>query len=180
MSDPRTPLSPRHERFVIQYLKDGNATKAYIRAGYAQRGAQPGSSRLLRDPRIEAAIAAGRQHLAQALEFDARRVAQEYAKIAFASVDDYVSTEEDGRLRIEIEKASLAQRAGIIELTVSNRSKQEQQVRLKLGKLQGLAALAKQLGAAKPANSTPENSLAEDIRRARLRAGIDASTHNKP
>src|SRR6185503_20874104 len=144
MSD--TPLSPRHERFVAEYLKDGNATQAYRRAGYALRGAQQSASRLLRDPRIEAAIAAGRQRIARDLEVDVQRLAQEYAKIAFASVYDYVSTGDDGRLRVDLEKANQAQRAGILEVRITDHSKQQQTVTLKLGKLQALNMLVKQLG----------------------------------
>jgi len=67
MTNDTIPLSPRHERFVAEFLKDGNATQAYIRAGYSPRGAQPSASRLLRDPRIEAAVAAGRQRINQSL-----------------------------------------------------------------------------------------------------------------
>jgi phage terminase small subunit len=146
MTHDARPLSPRHARFVAEFLQDGNATRAYVRAGYSPRGAQPSASRLLRDPRIEAAIAAGRQRIAEALQVSVERVAQEYAKIAFASVDDFVSVEDDGRLRIDLEKASQAQRAGIVELRISNHRKQEQTVILKLGKLQALAALTRQLG----------------------------------
>jgi phage terminase small subunit len=143
---PLSPLSPRHERFVLEFLKDGNATRAYIRAGFSARGAQPSASRLLRQPHIEAAIAAGRQRVAQALELSVERIGREYAQIAFANIDDYVSVEDDGRLRIDLEKASQAQRAGILELKVSNHSKPEQQVTLKLGKLQALAALTDHIG----------------------------------
>lgn len=178
MSDPTPclsprPLSPRHERFVAEYLKDGNATQAYIRAGYASRGAQPSASRLLRDPGIEAAIAAGRQHIAEALQVSVERVTQEYAKIAFASVDDFVSTDDDGRLRIDLAKANQAQRAGLLELRVSsNHSKQEQRVTLRLGKLQALAALTRQLGGLaakpKPQSAATVDNLAEDLRNARL------------
>src|SRR5260221_14532478 len=102
MSDHTTPLSPRHERFVAEFLKDGNATQAYIRAGYAPRGAQPSASRLLRDPRIEGPVAAGRQRLAQALELSVERIAQEYAKIAYANIGDYGSTDAQGRIRLHL------------------------------------------------------------------------------
>lgn len=171
MSTATTPLSPRHERFVAEYLKDGNATQAYLRAGYAGRGAQQSASRLLRDPRIEAAIAAGRQHLAQALQASVERVTQEYAKIAFANVADFVSTDDDGTLRIDLEKAGQAQRAGILELSISgNHSKQQQTIRLKLGKLQALAALSKLLGAAAAAKPADRwDGLAESMHEARLR-----------
>ncbi len=51
-------LSIRQDRFVREFLEDGNATRAYIRAGYSARGAQPSASRLLTQPHIAAAIAA--------------------------------------------------------------------------------------------------------------------------
>ncbi len=146
MNDQNIPLSPRHERFVLEYLKDGNATQAYIRAGFSPRGAQPSASRLLRQPHIEAAIAAGQQRIAAALEVSVERLGREYAKIAFASVDDFVSVEADGRLRVDLEKASRAQREGIVELKIANHSKPEQTVTLKLGKLQALAALTSRIG----------------------------------
>ena len=48
MTDDPKPLSPRHERFVAEFLKDGNATRAYVRAGYSPRGAQPSASSMAR------------------------------------------------------------------------------------------------------------------------------------
>jgi phage terminase small subunit len=78
------PLSLRHLRFVTEYLRDGNATQAYIRAG---DGAQSCASRLLAQPHIEAALSAGRQRIAQSLQVTVERVAQEYARIAFAPID---------------------------------------------------------------------------------------------
>jgi phage terminase small subunit len=103
MSDAPLPL--RHLRFVHEYLKDGNATLAYVRAGYSRRSAQPCASRLLARPHIAAAIAVGRQRLAQALEV--------------AVVD---------QLRSGLEKAAQARRAGIIGLKVRTHRKQEQRV----------------------------------------------------
>jgi phage terminase small subunit len=169
MSDQTSALSPRHELFVAEYLKHGNASRAYVRAGYAPRAAQTCGSRLLRDPRIVAAIAAGRQRIAEALAVDVERVTQEYARIAFARIEDFVATDDDGRVRIDIEKAEAAQRGGLLELRIVNKSKQEQSVTLKLGKLQALAALTKQPGglAAKPAERL--GSLAEDLHSYRLR-----------
>lgn len=54
-------LKPAHARFVAEYLKDHNATQAYIRAGYKARGnsAEVSACRLLRDVQISAAIAQG-------------------------------------------------------------------------------------------------------------------------
>ena len=145
MSDAK-PLSTRHERFVQEYLRDGNATRAYIRAGYSARGAQSCASRLLARPDIEAAVAAGRQRLAQTLEITVERLAREYAKIAFANVEDFVEIDDDGRLRIDLARAGEAQRAGVVELTVTDHGKASQTVKLKLGKLQALAALTRHVG----------------------------------
>ncbi len=39
MTDEPKPLSPRYARVVAAYLKNLNATQAYVRAGYAVRSA---------------------------------------------------------------------------------------------------------------------------------------------
>ncbi|MCW5744295.1 MAG: terminase small subunit [Alphaproteobacteria bacterium] len=181
-TEPTPPLSPRHERFVLEFLKDGNATQAYVRAGYSPRGAQPSASRLLRDPRIEAAITAGRARMAQALEVDVTRLAQEYARIAFANVVDFLTVEADGRVRVDLMKASQAQCASIVELKVSNHGKQEQTVTLKLGKLQALNMLTKQVGllVAKPKPGlTPEDRERYEERIAGYERGLDHRDEEK-
>lgn len=181
MTGRTTALSPRHERFVLEFLKDGNATRAYIRAGYSPHSAQPCASRLLRRPHVETAIAAGRQRIAAALGLSVERIGREYARIAFANIDDYIQVEEDGRPRIDLEKASRAQRAGIVEMKFSNHSKPQHQVTLKLNKLQALAALTDRMGlfAEQPGPAPPSADraryeraiakLAEDRREATMR-----------
>lgn len=120
MSDAPLPL--RHLRFVHEYLKDGNATQAYVRAGYSRRSAQPCASRLLARPHIAAAIAVGRQRLALALE---------------------VAVVE--QMRAGLEKAARARRAGIIGLKVRTHRKQEQRVTPRPGRPQpGLEARERQ------------------------------------
>lgn len=49
-------ISDRQMRFVQEYCKDFIATKAYIRAGYAEDGAGAGASRLLDNVNIQIAI----------------------------------------------------------------------------------------------------------------------------
>lgn len=144
MSDDPKPLSLRHRRFVAEYLKDLNATQAYLRAGYAPRGAQANASKLLQRPRVQAAVEAGQQRVAQALEVTVARLAQEYARIAFANVDDFVTVDDDGRVRVDLAKADRAKRAGLLELTVTDDGEgRPQRVKIKLGKLQALDALAR-------------------------------------
>jgi len=51
-------LNERQRAFVVAFVENGsqNYEKAYISAGYAITGAQPNSSRLAHNPKIQAAI----------------------------------------------------------------------------------------------------------------------------
>lgn len=49
-------LSEKHELFVMEYLKDLNATQAAIRAGYSEKTAKQQGSRLLTNADIRARI----------------------------------------------------------------------------------------------------------------------------
>lgn len=50
-------LTERKKRFVVEYLKRGNATQAAIAAGFSRKTAGAAGSRLLKDVRIATAIA---------------------------------------------------------------------------------------------------------------------------
>jgi len=51
------PLSDRQRLFVDEYMKDRNATQAYIRADFSPKGANAGAARLLANVSIKAEIA---------------------------------------------------------------------------------------------------------------------------
>ena len=142
MSTESKPLSPRHARFVAAYLKHGNATRAYIRAGYAPSSADANASRLLSQPHIRAAVAEGSKRVAESLQISVEQIAAEYAKIALTNVDDFLVTDKDGHERVDLGKADRARRAGLVELTITGRG-ETQQVKIKLGKLQALAMLTR-------------------------------------
>lgn len=61
-------LSPKQQRFVLEYLMDQNGTQAAIRAGYSESTARQQGSRLLTDPRVLAAVRAGQQKVAKKAE----------------------------------------------------------------------------------------------------------------
>ncbi|HDS1139592.1 TPA: terminase small subunit [Stenotrophomonas maltophilia] len=63
-----TPLTPKQQRFVQEYLQDHNGTQAAIRAGYSESTARQQGSRLLTEPRIQAAVRAGQQKVAKKAE----------------------------------------------------------------------------------------------------------------
>ncbi|PNW62797.1 UNVERIFIED_CONTAM: hypothetical protein BEN50_25050 [Euhalothece sp. KZN 001] len=85
--------SKRQEAFCREYVVDGNATKAAIRAGYAERGAGQSGFRLLKTAEIKNRIAELRQEAGEQVEFTAPDVLRRWAEIATADPNDLVSVE---------------------------------------------------------------------------------------
>lgn len=85
-------LTPKQQRFVEEYLVDFNATAAYGRAGYAARGnaAEAAASRLLRNGKVQAAIADGRAALSARTEITQDMVLQRWWDIATADPNELV------------------------------------------------------------------------------------------
>ena len=54
---PKEAMSPKHQLFVDEYLKDRNATQAAIRAGYSPKSAKVTACRLLTNANVKAEIA---------------------------------------------------------------------------------------------------------------------------
>lgn len=54
-------LTDKQKRFVEEYLVDLNATQAAIRAGYSAKTAEAQASRLLRNVKVQEAVAAGQE-----------------------------------------------------------------------------------------------------------------------
>jgi|GEM_PF-584052 len=78
-------LTALQERFVLEYLKDFNATRAYMRArpGASRSTADACARRMLGNARISKAIGAERERLARLTELTAEKVARENSRIAF-------------------------------------------------------------------------------------------------
>ena len=57
LASPMRKLTPKQQQFVEEYLVDLNATQAAIRAGYSAKTAEFQASRLLRNAKVQAAIA---------------------------------------------------------------------------------------------------------------------------
>lgn len=96
-SPVRRGTAERRQRFVLEYIKDLNATQAAIRAGYAPRSARQQGQRLLSDAAIASQIADATATRMQALEVDADRVLTEIARIAVS--DPREMFDADGRLK---------------------------------------------------------------------------------
>lgn len=103
-------LTPKQQTFVLEYLKDGNATQAAIRAGYSARSAGAIAAETLKNPNVSAAIEARRAKAVAKLEISVERVLAERARLAFydpakllgvQSIEDIKNLDEDTRRAIQ-------------------------------------------------------------------------------
>ncbi len=67
-------MTPRQQRFIAEYVKDLNATQAYMRAGYSPGGAAQAAEKLLRNAEICLAIAKLQKAIGDRLEITAEKV----------------------------------------------------------------------------------------------------------
>ena len=116
-------LSPRREAFAAEYLKDLNATRAAIRAGYSAKTASSIGARLLADAGVARAVEAGMAARARRTEIDADRVVLELARIAFADPRDLMEWGPDGLELKESSSLTEEQAAGVAEVAEGSASK---------------------------------------------------------
>lgn len=116
---PRTTLSNRERVFVREYLIDLNASQAAIRAGYSPKSIGRNICRVMRRPRVRAAIAAAMAERERDLQIDARAVLREIARLGFANMLDYVRVEEDGSAALDLSGLTRDRAAAITEITLA-------------------------------------------------------------
>lgn len=82
----RGALNPRQTRFVAEYLKDLNATQAYLRVyGGGHRQAQVAGSRLLSHVEVARRVEAGKARQLAKAELSAVRVLEEARRLALGN-----------------------------------------------------------------------------------------------
>lgn len=156
-------MTPKQQRFVLEYLIDLNATQAAIRAGYAPANANVEGSRLLANANIANAIAEAQAKRSSKLEVTADRVVQEYARIAFARMSDYVSFGPDGVTVKDLDYLTPDQIAAIAEVS-ETKTQGGGSVRFKLhDKLRALDALSKHLGLDAPTKLAITDTAGNDV-----------------
>lgn len=89
-------LNEKQKRFCKEYVIDLNGKQAAIRAGYAEKSAEVKASQLLRLVKVQEYVAKLQGKITNKLEITAERVLQEYAKIGFADIKDFLSFNENG------------------------------------------------------------------------------------
>ena len=109
------PLKPEYQRFVDEYLKDFNGTRAYM-AAYpksSEKAAAVGASRLIRNPNVQAVLAERSQKIAQKVELTQEMIFQQTARIAAFDIRKLYN--EDGSLKAvhELDDDTAAAIAGL-------------------------------------------------------------------
>jgi phage terminase small subunit len=88
-------LAPKQVLFVQEYLIDGNATQAAIRAGYSKKTAKNMGHKLVNKKSLSKAILEAQQKRGLKTNITQERVLFELAIIAFSNMPDYLSVDED-------------------------------------------------------------------------------------
>lgn len=81
-------LSARQKRFVQEFLQDGCASAAAIRAGYSPRSAKQVAHRLMRLPHVQEAIAQGQALVQERAEDSAERVVRDLLRACDGAIED--------------------------------------------------------------------------------------------
>lgn len=107
----RPPSHALIERFALEYIKDLNATQAYLRIKPSAKTstASVEGSRLLGNPKVGERIRDHRMEQADRLKVDADNVVRELAICGFSDVRDFVM--KDGALDLSETAHPLASRA---------------------------------------------------------------------
>ncbi|MGM1023440.1 MAG: terminase small subunit [Bacillota bacterium] len=83
-------LTPKQRIFTYEYLRDFNATRSAIAAGYSKKTAYQIGFALLKKVEIQNIIRQHKESMIDEVGLTAQRVLMEYMKIAFADITDYV------------------------------------------------------------------------------------------
>lgn len=156
-------MTPKQASFVQEYLVDLNATQAAIRAGYSPKSAEVEGCRLLKNAKVAQAIAKAQSVRAERLEISADRVAQEYARIAFAQMSDFVTFGPDGVTVRDLGDLTPDQVAAVAEVSQTT-TQGGGSIKFKLhDKLAALNALTKHLGMNAPDKVALTNAKGDDL-----------------
>lgn len=106
-------LTPKQAMFIAEYCIDGNATRAAIKAGFAEVSAKVTGARLLKNPRIAKVIEERQAQRAKKLELTADHVLEELARLAFYDIRDLFDGTGKLKAITELDDVSRAAIAGI-------------------------------------------------------------------
>ncbi len=136
-------LKGMQANFVMEYVKDFNGTQAAKRAGYAKSSAGSTAVIMLKHPGIRVAVQAARRYMALKLELSVDRILQEYQKIAYSDIKNYLKFDEKG---VKVFNSSDVDTVAVAEVQQVE-TEHGRQIKLKLyDKRAALDALAEYVG----------------------------------
>ena len=106
----------RREIFIREYLKDLNATRSAIAAGYSEKGARVQGVRLLTNANVKQRIEEALAKKVDKLDISVDRVLGELSKMAFANMADYTKAQADGSAYVDLSNLTREQWAAIQEV----------------------------------------------------------------
>jgi phage terminase small subunit len=115
-------LTPKMEAFALHFVETSNASGAYRRAYNVSPQTKPetvhrAAHELLHNPKIAARIAGLRALHQRRHEITIDRVKEEYARLAFANMEDYVVRQSDRKGRLDLTRVTREQMAAVQEMT---------------------------------------------------------------
>lgn len=122
----------KRQRFVKEYPKDLNGTRAAIRAGYSPKTANQQASRLLTNVNIQKAISQQVKNGFQDAEIEVADVLRELKSLAFSNISDYVSFGPAGVILKSSEDITKEKLAAVAEVSESYSAAEHRYVRFKL------------------------------------------------
>ena len=170
MKKRSTKLTPMQHRFCHEYVIDNNGTQAAIRAGYAPKNAHVTASKYLRISKVKAYVRKLKLELQKKTSTDAEKVIEEFKKIGFANIQDYLHGENNIRNLCEVarDKAAAVESVSTTVNITSNKDGSKEyetrNVKFKLhSKIQALDNLAKHLGLFERDNRQREFNILEIV-----------------
>ena len=91
-------LNEKQKTFCREYLVDLNATQAYIRAGYSEKGASVSGSQLLANPSVQAFIQKASKKRQERTEIKGDDLLQFWHDLTYTPMDEMYSQGPDGTL----------------------------------------------------------------------------------
>lgn len=113
-------LTPKQVKFIDEYLIDRNGKQAAIRAGYSPRSAEVQASKMLRKGKVKAEIGRRVEKMSKDAGVTVQRVVDEYAKIAFSNMANFMEVGDDGQPSLNFKDLTEDQKAALSEVTVDS------------------------------------------------------------
>lgn len=102
MSELKRKLTVKQKKFCHYYIKFGNASRAFIKAGYSKNGARINASKLLTNNNIQKYINWQLKRIESRSIADDKEILQFYTKVMRAKLtEDSVGSTQDGAFKIK-------------------------------------------------------------------------------